>query len=312
VRVLIADDDPISRRMLEAALRRMGHGVVVTSDGQQAWESLQNSAVRLVIADWMMPKLDGLELVRKIRLLEKHNYIYTVLLTSRSEKQDIIQGLAAGADDYVTKPFDLDELLVRVRAGERIVRLEEELAARNEQLRRLTLIDELTQIGNRRAFDGTLARMVEHCRRYDHCFGLLMIDIDHFKAYNDSFGHTSGDETLRSVAQLIVGNIRTADLAYRYGGEEFACILPETDEAGSIRVAERLRAGIEGTGIQHPGNPPSGVVTVSSGVACFSPESAGSANDIVRLADEALYRAKDAGRNRVVIYGREVSTAVQG
>ncbi len=309
MRVLIADDEPISRRMLEAALLRMGHDVIVTCDGEEAWSAIQNSPIRFVIADWMMPNMDGLELVRRIRTLSNQNYIYSVLLTSRNQKQDIIHGLAAGADDYLTKPFDRDELLVRVRSGERIVRLEEELAARNEQLRRLTLIDELTGIGNRRAFDGTLSRMVDHCRRYDHPFSLLMIDIDRFKAYNDTLGHTAGDEALRSVAELIKNNVRTADLAFRYGGEEFACILPETDAEGGATVAERLRDGIEQNGLPHPDNPPAGCVTVSCGVATYSGDARGSANDLIRLADEALYRAKDAGRNRVESYGGATRSA---
>jgi diguanylate cyclase (GGDEF)-like protein len=299
VRVLIADDDAVSRRMLEAALRRMGHDVVVTCNGQEAWERIRRDDIRIVVADWMMPEMDGLELVRQIRSLVDQGYIYAILLTSRSQRQDIIHGLAAGADDYITKPFDRDELMVRIRAGERVVRLESDLASRNEQLRRLTLIDELTGLGNRRAFDSTLSRLYDHSRRYRRVLGFVMIDIDRFKLYNDSLGHKAGDTALEKVARLIRENTRSADLAFRYGGEEFACLLPETDEVGSVTVAERLRCAVAGAGLPHPSNPPHLITTVSCGVATLEPGNSMTQDELVRRADEALYAAKRGGRDRV-------------
>ncbi len=307
MRILIADDEPVSRRILEAALRRMGYDVVVAEDGNEAWSKLSEHGVRLLIADWMMPGLDGLELVRRIRSMRTDRYVYTMLLTSRSQKQDIIHGLAAGADDYITKPFDRDELMVRIRAGERVVRLEEDLASRNEQLRRLTLIDELTGIGNRRAFESTLSRLHDHSRRYRRALSVVMIDIDRFKAYNDTLGHRAGDEALKQVARLIGSGTRSADLAFRYGGEEFVCLLPETDEHGGLVVAERLRRTVEDAALPHPGTAAGGVVTISCGIATLEPGGALSQDALVRTADEALYAAKRAGRNRVEIGGHALA-----
>lgn len=291
--------------MLDAALRHMGHDVTQVADGNDAWNLLQQDKFRMVIADWMMPGMDGLELVRNIRSLEKHGYIYTMLLTSRGQTEDIIHGLAAGADDYITKPFEREELRFRIRAGERVIKLEKQLAARNEQLRRLALIDELTGIGNRRAFDEALGRLFEQCRRFRHPLAVAMIDIDYFKRYNDAFGHRAGDDALQQVAKLIGQNIRTVDLSFRYGGEEFAYLLPETDIRGSAVVAERLRRTVENAKIPHPDNPPHDVITISAGVASYDPRMATDADAIVQLADQALYRAKAAGRNKV-----EVSTMV--
>jgi len=298
----------LTRRLLEAALRQMGHDVIATSDGVQAWEQIRRHRARIVIADWMMPGIDGLELVRRIRRLPGSGYIYTILLTARHEKQDIVAGLAAGADDYVVKPFDRDELMVRIRAGERVVRLEEELARRNEQLRRLTLIDGLTGIGNRRAFDESLRRMHEHSRRFCHALGMLMIDIDHFKRYNDAKGHEAGDEALRTVAAILRESVRTGDLCFRYGGEEFVCLLPETALDGVMIVGRRLCDRVREAAIPHPDNPPHGVVTISIGAAALEPGELLTPEELLKRADQAMYRAKSSGRNTVCRWEQPVST----
>ena len=305
MRILIAEDEPISRRLLAAALKKMGHDVVGAENGRAAWETLQREDIRLVIADWEMPEMTGLELVRKLREEAADRYIYAILLTSRGLKQDIVLGLEAGADDYVTKPFDRDELMVRIKAGERVTRLEAELAERNEQLRRMALVDGLTGIANRRSFDEDFSRQREHAKRFSRAFSVVMIDIDHFKLYNDSLGHEAGDGALRAVAQLLAGALRVSDKVYRYGGEEFVCILPETDAQGAVVVAERLRGAIEGAKIPHAGNQPSGVVTISVGVASHGADAAAGDEELLSRADQALYVAKSGGRNRVAAWSAE-------
>lgn len=301
MRLLIAEDELISRRLLVAALARMGHDVLVAEDGRAAWEILEREDVRLVVADWEMPNMDGLELVRRIRAEANRPYIYVILLTSRGDKQDIVAGMNAGADDYVTKPWDEGELTVRLKAGMRVLALYSQLDDRNEQLRRMALVDGLTGIANRRAFDDDFMRHREQARRFWRTLSLIMIDIDRFKPYNDTYGHEAGDNALRTVAQILQRDLRQVDKAYRYGGEEFVCLLPETDETGAFIVADRLRQAVFEARIAHPGNPPAGVVTVSLGVATFDMRDQG--EDLIKHADAALYAAKAAGRNRVVAWG---------
>jgi diguanylate cyclase (GGDEF)-like protein len=299
MRILIADDELISRRMLAAALGQMGHEVVATSDGQAAWDVLQREEVSLVIADWMMAGTDGLELVRRIRACEFNHYVYFILLTSRAEKQDVVTGLEAGADDYITKPFDRAELTVRVNCGRRVIDLERQLAEKNRQMAQMARMDGLTGIGNRRSFDETLDQYHYHARRYRHTYSMAMIDIDFFKLYNDQFGHAAGDTVLRTVAQLLKDSARPSDLVFRYGGEEFVCLFPETNAEGACAAATRLHRAVVEAGIPHPGNQPAGVVTISVGVATSSAGSPAIAADVLRSADEALFEAKRGGRNRV-------------
>lgn len=301
MRILIADDELISRRMLAAALGQMGHEVLATSDGEAAWEALQREDVSLVIADWMMAQTDGIELVRRIRASDFDHYIYFILLTSRAEKRDIVTGLQAGADDYITKPFDRAELTVRVNCGTRIIDLERQLADKTRQMAEMARMDGLTGIGNRRFFDESLQRYHQHSRRYRNPYSIAMIDIDLFKSYNDMFGHAAGDTVLKTVAQLLKSTARPSDMVFRYGGEEFVCLLPEAGEEGALIAAGRLRDAVAEAGIPHPGNQPAGVITVSLGVATRSTESDVGAEDVLRLADRALFEAKRLGRNRVAV-----------
>lgn len=296
MRLLIAEDDAVSRKLIGAALTKMGYDVVAVSDGRQAWETLEREDLRLVICDWMMPEMDGLQLIAKIRQ-RKGPYIYTILLTSRGGKDDVINGLATGADDYVTKPFHRDELLVRLRAGERVLRLEAALEEKNRFLERMALVDALTGVGNRRCFDDQVRRVAEQSRRFHHPFSVVMLDLDRFKDYNDTLGHEAGDKALRRVGEITQQSIRISDMAFRYGGEEFVCLLPETDCAGAIVVAERVRQAIQAVALAHPRNEPFGVVTASLGVASFTGEGTPDCDELVRHADRALYAAKDRGRN---------------
>lgn len=312
MRIVIAEDEPVSRKVLRAALEKMGHQVVEACDGQHALEVIEEEKARLVIADWMMPNVDGLELVRRLRQQEQEvpenetsRYVYVILLTSRGQKQDIVDGLTAGADDYITKPFDRDELMVRIRAGERVIHLEDSLAAKNAELAQMALVDGLTGISNRRDFDDKFHKIAEQARRGGRPFSIIMIDLDRFKALNDSLGHEAGDDALRSVAGLLCGSIRSSDYVFRYGGEEFVCLLPDTDSEGARYVAERLRRTVEEGSLANPGNPPSNLLTVSVGLATYEPFSGPSPEGVLPLADQALYRAKSEGRNRVVVHQAE-------
>ncbi|MFN7966556.1 MAG: diguanylate cyclase [Acidobacteriota bacterium] len=297
--LLIAEDDAMSRKLIAKALSQKGYDVVTAVNGREAWDILQTQDIRLVIADWMMPEMDGLELVNRIRARDTGPYVYTILLTSRGGKENIVSGLSAGADDYITKPFHRDELFVRIRAGERIIRLEAELEDKTRLLAHMALVDGLTGVPNRRSFDENLMRLGEHSRRFRHPFSVLMFDLDRFKGYNDTLGHEAGDQALKEVGRLLQSSIRGSDMAFRYGGEEFVCLLPETDVAGAMVVAERVRAAIESAAISHPQNPPSGVLTVSIGVA-MSDGGPSRSEDVVGAADRCLYEAKRTGRNRIV------------
>jgi diguanylate cyclase (GGDEF)-like protein len=299
LRLLVADDTVVSRKILARTLEDLGHDVVCVANGAEAWERLRAEPIRLVVTDWVMPELSGVELTRKIRNADFKHYVYVILVSSRCERADRLEGLEAGGDDYVTKPFDPAELAFRVRAGERVVRLEEQLALSNERLRRLTLLDELTGVGNRRAFEQSFRAMGAAAERYGTPLGLAMIDIDRFKQYNDTLGHDAGDRLLRIVADLLKVTVRTADLIFRYGGDEFASLFPMTDGAGAAAVTERLRARVHEEGIPHPDNPPHGRVTVSVGYSCTSTVGGIPAADLLQRADGALYASKRAGRDRV-------------
>lgn len=305
--ILIAEDEPVSRRVLRVALQKMGHSVLEAADGGEALRILEDEDVRLVIADWMMPNVDGLELVRRIRSQGQTSvqgeadsrYTYVILLTSRGQKQDVVDGLTAGADDYITKPFDRDELMVRIHAGERVIELEDKLAAQNAELQRMALLDGLTGIPNRRDFDDKLLKIGEQSRRGGRPFSVVMIDLDHFKGLNDTLGHEAGDDALRAVAGILQENVRTSDSAFRYGGEEFVCLLPDTSADGAAQVAERLRCKVADARIPNPGNVRGGHLTVSVGLAAYTPGSGVPPATVLAQADQALYRAKEQGRNRV-------------
>jgi diguanylate cyclase (GGDEF)-like protein len=237
--------------------------------------------------------MDGLELVQRARSeLRTPYYTYIILLTSRAEKKDVVLGLDAGADDYLTKPFDAQELRMRIKAGQRIIELESRLAE-------VSRTDELTQIANRRAFEERLQWLCEQGTRYGRPFGVVMTDIDYFKKYNDSLGHQAGDAALKQVAQILAALVRKTDQAFRYGGEEFVCLLPETSLEGAMILAERLRAAVADARIPHPMNPV-GIVTISLGVAAYAPSTSAAPQLILGQADKGLYEAKAAGRNRVV------------
>ena len=298
MKLLIAEDDSISRRMLQAFLVKWGYQVVVATQGDEAWEILQaNNAPKLAILDWMMPGKDGIEICRHVRQRQGRPYTYLLLLTARGQKADIVEGLEAGADDYVTKPFDPFELRARVRAGRRIVELQEKLLQAREALRDQAWKDPLTNLWNRGAILGVLRKEVARASRTQSPFAVAMVDVDRFKAINDTFGHAAGDAVLRETARRLRSAMRTYDALGRYGGDEFLAVVPDCDLDRAARFGESFRARIDRKAVEtHDGSIP---VTVSLGVAAVENLPGTSAAALVRVADAALYRAKTGGRNRV-------------
>lgn len=305
--VLIVEDDAVSRRILQRAVERLGHRCLLAEDGELAWELYRDQRPEVIISDWVMPRLDGLALCARVRENPLDGYPYFVLLTSRTERRHRLEGMQAGADDYLTKPLDPDDLQLRLIAARRATALHRKLIEQAAQLERLTerlyadgRRDPLTGVGNRRGMEEELQRLAALSRRYEQGFAIALIDIDHFKRYNDTCGHPAGDETLRAVAQTLSQQSRTEDCVYRYGGEEFLAVFPHQDRGGARLAAERMRRAIMDLGIPHPGTTPPGPVTVSAGVAALTSGADGrDVGTLVSRADAALYRAKQAGRNRV-------------
>ena len=308
--VLIAEDDLASRRLLEKAVQSFGHDVVAARDGLEAWERFNNGDFSFVITDWMMPGFDGLELCRRIRTSIRPNYVYVIMVTSNSGQEDLITGMGAGADDFIVKPIDRRELQVRMRAAERILKLQQELRDKNQQLetinarlRRLSRLDALMQLGNRLAFEERISEFHHNATRYGRRYGVVMCDVDHFKSYNDSHGHLAGDEVLRRVAGAVKNCLRSSDGAFRYGGEEIVALLPEQSFHDSLRTAERLRARVESLDLLRTDVGSGERVTISCGVAaCPAADTPPREwETVIEWADQALYRAKALGRNRVEV-----------
>ncbi len=296
-RILIADDDPVARTMLQALLTKWGYQVIAVSDGLEAARVLERAdAPQLAILDWMMPGAEGPEICRRMRALSERPYVYILLVTGRSQRGDLLRGLESGADDYLTKPFDSEELRTRLLVGQRILDLQNKLIAAREELRFKATHDALTGIPNR----ATVLEAINYERsrqvRDANSFGIVLIDIDHFKRVNDSYGHLVGDAVLKSIAQQIVGCVRPYDTVGRYGGEEFLVVVPLSDASGTMSLAERVRRRIESTPVASDSGPIH--VTISCGVAVCSGETSIEVQSLLYLADEALYRAKAGGRNR--------------
>jgi two-component system, cell cycle response regulator len=296
--VLLADDDAISRTMLEACLRKWQFDVTPAQDGLYAWHELQKkNAPSLVILDWMMPGISGIEVCRRLRARGTSPYPYILLLTSRDSKQDVVEGLDAGADDYLTKPFNVNELKARLQVGRRILQLQNDLLRKEEELRYEASHDRLTGLWNRGAILDFLGREVERGKRSGESVGALLIDIDHFKGINDLHGHQMGDAVLHEVAQRLASSLRIYDWAGRYGGEEFLILLSNCNAEVTAMSAERLRRAVASEPIQV--GDLKLTVTISIGTAVSSREHELSDDQLIGIADEALYRAKDRGRNCV-------------
>ena len=296
MKILIADDDPVSRRLLEATLLRMGHEVVAVSDGLEAVDlMLSAGGPRLAILDWMMPKADGLTVCRTLRE-RSATYVYVILLTTRDRREDMMAALDAEADDFVTKPFDVVELGARIRSGERVLGLQEQLIAAHEALHHEATHDRLTGLWNRGRILDQLGRELIRSRREHRPLSVVIADIDHFKRINDDLGHAAGDAALVAVAQVIRTSLRPTDFAARMGGEEFALIFPDTALGGAITAAERLREAVASVQVDYKGAALRRI-TVSLGLAAL--EQGADAQSLLAQADQALYRAKRSGRDRV-------------
>ena len=298
MKILVAEDDLVTRRILEAYLAKWGYEAVVAADGQEAWRLLQqDDAPRLAILDWMMPGMDGTFICRGVRKLNLQPYIYLILLTARDYKEDVVKGLEAGADEYLTKPFDPYELKARLRSGARIVELQDSLIQAREALREQAMHDPLTHILNRRATLDFLTSELIRAVREHNPLSVMMVDIDLFKSVNDKYGHLAGDEVLCEVARRLRISVRTSDLVGRFGGEEFLVVAPACCTAGGMIQAERLRDVVCSQPIIIKDR--SVTVTISVGVATTLDPRRHEMEGLLTAADEALYRAKAAGRNRV-------------
>ncbi len=306
MKVLIADDSATSRMMLRTSLSRWGYDVILAEHGAEAWEILaQPNPPNMAILDWVMPHMTGPEVCRRVRETRREPYTYILLLTSKNTKGETVEGLEAGADDYIVKPFDQHELQVRLRVGKRIIDLQMDLLQAREELRDRANKDLLTMLPNRPAIVATLEQELSRCHRDSRTVGVILLDIDHFKKINDSYGHFAGDAVLREAAARLRGNMRTYDQVGRYGGEEFLVVLPNCDLEQAANQAERMRQRLHATTMMVDGVEMR--VSASFGVT-VSDGSERSADDFVRAADEALYRAKANGRNCVNSLPTPVST----
>jgi two-component system cell cycle response regulator len=301
MRVLIADDSLLSRRLLEETLRLWNYEVVVACDGAEAWRILDGpDAPSLAILDWMMPGHTGPELCQLVRKKAREPYTYILLLTSRNDKEDVVTGMDSGADDYITKPFDKHELKVRLRAGTRIVELQEQLLSTREALRVQATRDYLTNLWNRSAILQQLERELARSWREGEPVGVILGDLDHFKAINDTWGHAAGDLALREAAERMKSSLRPYDSLGRYGGEEFLLVLPGASLEDTIWLADRVRLAIRNEPVMWQ----KANVTLSCSFGCTSGQGGRvTADELIRIADEALYAAKRGGRDRAV--GRE-------
>jgi two-component system cell cycle response regulator len=310
-KILIAEDDPISRRLLEVFLTRWGYQVAVAAGGTEALELLdQAGAPRLAVLDWMMPGLEGIQVCRKIREHKDRPYTYILLLSARTQKQDLLLGLESGADDYLTKPFDAQELRARLRVGERILQLQDGLMKAGAELLFRATHDSLTGIANRDVILDALRRESSRQLRDGGSFGIVMLDVDHFKSVNDTYGHLCGDVVLQEVVRRVNSTVRAYDTVGRYGGEEFLIVAPLSGAEGVLRLSERIRLAIEEKPIATEAGEIS--VTVSLGLAVSSETAYLDSKMLLSTADEALYRAKAEGRNRSEMGILEAAAAAGG
>jgi two-component system cell cycle response regulator len=298
MKILIADDDQMSLRLLKRTLERAGYQVIAVENGQLALEQLSlPDGPRLALLDWMMPGLDGPGVCQAVRNQQERPYVHIVLLSSRASKQDVVAGLEAGADDYLTKPWDPAELTARLQVGERILQLEDRLVEARETMRFKATHDPLTSLFNRGVIIDLLARELSRTRREDGCTVVMLGDLDHFKEVNDGYGHVVGDQVLRKVARRLLSSVRSYDFVGRYGGEEFLIVLNNCNPTQAVVRAEEVRNGIAANPVQTTLGPLP--VTMSLGVLSSRDWNLDLVEEILSEVDSALYLAKAAGRNCV-------------
>lgn len=303
--VIVAEDDPPTRNAVAKAVRTLGHACRAAPNGVDALRLHGEHPADVIISDWDMPGISGVELCRRTRVVDDESpYVYFILMTGYGDRAHLLEGMEAGADDYQKKPIDLDELEARLVSAARVVALQRRLADRTAGLRHdsrrfyvASRTDGLTGAGNRLRLDEDLEAMSARAQRYGHSHAIAMCDIDHFKAFNDRFGHLAGDEALRRVSDSIRANLRSGDALYRYGGEELVILLPEQSLDAAATAMERVRAAVETLAI--PSGLGDGALTMSIGIARLEGGHEVAPVEWLDRADEALYRAKRGGRNRV-------------
>jgi len=300
MRILIAEDDFVSQRLLMAKLVKWGYDVEAADNGDDAWKIIKSdNAPRIAILDWMMPGADGVELCRRVRKEILEPYTYIILLTAQQRDEDLIIGMEAGADDYIIKPFKSNELKVRLRAGRRIIELQNELIEAREALREKASHDPLTGLWNHEEIIRIVEDHLSRTEREGGYVSVIMADIDYFKRVNDTYGHMAGDAVLRMTCHRIMSQIRAYDSAGRYGGEEFLIVLPGCKRGDAASAAERIRFCINRDSMNiSEGMIP---VTISLGTATNNREKTCNAESLIQAVDAALYRAKKKGRNRVEV-----------
>jgi two-component system, cell cycle response regulator len=306
LQLLLVEDEPTQRLLIQRQLLRAGYVVDTAADGEEALEKIASGRYQLLVTDWDMPGMDGVTLCHRVREATLAGYLYVLLLTGHGSTESLVAGLEAGADDYIKKPANEAELLARLKAGQRIVRLEQSLRDANAQIQQLSITDPLVGIYNRRYLNEQLAKEVARARRHGHALATVMADLDFFKSVNDEHGHQVGDEVLCGFVKIVQPLIRSGgDWLARYGGEEFVLVLTDTDLAGAARTAEKIRDACQQTPVATAAGPIT--ITASFGVAALDlthgPVVA-SAETLLRQADAALYRSKRAGRNRVTVTDR--------
>lgn len=314
LKVLVVEDSKVTLKVLCNFLERMGiNQLLMAETGAAAIDLYHREQPDIILLDAQLPDIDGFEIARQIRAKEKKDdWTAIIFLTSMTKDADLARGIEVGGDDYLLKPVSEVVLHAKVRAMQRLVEMQrslvyltQQLNAANKELQRLSTTDGLTGIPNRRMFDELSIREWRRCERMKKPIALVMLDIDNFKLFNDEYGHQAGDDCLRAVAtQVARAAPRAADLAARYGGEEFVLVLGETDADGARWVAENVRQHVSELGIPHA--TPSRRVTISCGVASILPQSGLSFETLLRSADRALYQAKEAGRDKVIVgdYGK--------
>lgn len=313
--ILIIDDEESLRNLLESALNNEGYNVLTAYDGIEGYDMAVKDYPDLILLDIMMPDIDGYEVLNRLKKDSRTTNIPIIFLTAKADAEERVIGLEAGAVDYITKPFYLKEVIARIKIHLKLKEYENMLKIKNQELKEYSDLllelnakldemarkDELMNIWNRRAFNEQIAQTHNYSVRYKRPYSLIIADLDHFKNYNDLYGHQAGDIVLQEVAQAITKTCRITDFIARYGGEEIVVILPETDEPEGIIIAERIIKAVSNLKIPHEKNANFGVVTISAGVSTYKPTFLLDWEFIVKKADEALYRAKNSGRNKVSI-----------
>jgi diguanylate cyclase (GGDEF)-like protein len=297
LKILVADDSPVYRKLVEQSLSQEHYTLLIAKNGRQALDLFAEHQPGVVITDWSMPDISGIELCQHIRRDFNQFYAYVILLTGNTDKEELIEGLAAGADDYVTKPFHSGELQARVRVARRMVELHRQIQDKNRQLEELALTDPLTGLPNRRAIDVWAIRELSAAARYNFSIWVAMADLDHFKNVNDSYGHDAGDTVLKGFAEVLKSNTRDSDVCARLGGEEFLVVITHVEKENVTIPIERIRTQFECQKFAVADR--TFGATASFGIAGLRVTASPNFSDLVARADAALYSAKKKGRNRI-------------